>query len=98
MSNVILVPVVVVLYSVHLHPSSGLLATGIIFHWTYPRLYCEFVLAKEEANAMLHIQQCVTISCMFCIAVCIISRVHNIYTKESILLSYTPVEGHIVKF
>ena len=27
----------------------------------------------------------------------VIPRVHNIYTKESILLSYTPVEGHIVK-
>ena len=24
-------------------------------------------------------------------------RVHNIYTEESILLSYTPVEGRIVK-
>ena len=27
----------------------------------------------------------------------IIPRVHNIYTKESILLSYTPVERRIVK-
>ena len=27
----------------------------------------------------------------------VIPRVHNIYTEESILLSYTPVEGHIVK-
>ena len=26
-----------------------------------------------------------------------IPTVHNIYTEESILLSYTPVEGHIVK-
>ena len=24
-------------------------------------------------------------------------RVYNIYTEESILLSYTPVEGHIMK-
>ena len=27
----------------------------------------------------------------------VIARAHNIYTEESILLSYTPVEGHIVK-
>ena len=27
----------------------------------------------------------------------VIPRVHNIYIEESILLSYTPVEGHIVK-
>ena len=25
------------------------------------------------------------------------ARVHNIYTEESILLSYTPVEGRIMK-
>ena len=29
--------------------------------------------------------------------VVLLSRVHNIYTEESILLSYTPVEGRIVK-
>ena len=28
----------------------------------------------------------------------LLSRVHNIYIEESILLSYTPVEGRIVKF
>ena len=28
----------------------------------------------------------------------VIARVHNIYIEESVLLSYTPVEGHIVKF
>ena len=27
----------------------------------------------------------------------LVARVYNIYTEESILLSYTPVEGRIVK-
>ena len=32
------------------------------------------------------------------VCIWVISRVHNIYTKESILLSYTPVERRIVNF
>ena len=36
---------------------------------------------------------------VFDICICTTSRVHNIYNiEESILLSYTPVEGRIVKF
>ena len=37
-----------------------------------------------------------TFQCLLIMAT-LISRVHNIYTEESILLSYAPVEGHIVK-